>query len=140
VVNIIGIYTALANMNEVANPEAVLTTADLPEHIHLYGDKGYRSDNNEELLKRENLKSSILYKAKKRQALTAHEKLGNKLIGKTRFKVERTFGSINRWFNSTGARYRDILKMHTQNLMEAIAYNLYRSLGILESKPIKTAK
>jgi IS5 family transposase len=135
-----GIYTALANMNEIANPEAVLATADLPEHTHLYGDKGYRSDNNEELLKRKKLKSSILHKAKKGQPLTAREKLRNRLIGKTRFKVERTFGGITRWFNSTGARYRGILKMHTQNLMEAIAYNLYRSPGIVASKPIITAK
>jgi IS5 family transposase len=36
---------------------------------------------------------------------------------------------IKRWFNSNHARYKGITKMHTQNLMEAIAYNLYRSPG-----------
>ena len=36
------------------------------------------------------------------------------------------------------ARYKGILKMHTQNLMEAIAYNLYRSPGIVASKLIET--
>lgn len=57
----------------------------------------------------------------------------NKLIGKVRFKGERTFGGIRRWFNGRTARYRGIAKMHTQNLIEAICYNLYRSPGIIAS-------
>jgi len=137
---VLGVLTTPANVNEIANLEEVLATADLPENIHVYGDKGYRSAKNEALLKSKNLKSRILHKAKKGQALTEREKLRNRLIGKTRFKVERTFGGINRWFNSTCARYRGILKMHTQNVMEAIAYNLYRSPGIVASKLIKTAQ
>ena len=137
---VLGVLTTPANVNEIANLEEVLATADLPENIHVYGDKGYRSAKNEELLKSKNLKSRILHKAKKGQALTEREKLRNRLIGKTRFKVERTFGGINRWFNSTCARYRGILKMHIQNVMEAIAYNLYRSPGIVAYKLIKTAQ
>ncbi len=135
---VIGLLTTPANMNEITNLEDVLATADLPDNIFVYGDKGYRSAKNEELLKSKKLKSRILHKAKKGQALTARELLRNKLIGKTRFKVERTFGGITRWFNSTCARYKGILKMHTQNLMEAMAYNLYRSPGIVASKLIKT--
>jgi len=53
--------------------------------------------------------------------------------GKTRFKVERTFGGIKLWFGGGVARYRGIKKMHTQNLMEAMCYNLYRSPGIIAS-------
>ena len=134
---VIGLLTTPANVNEIANLEDVLATADLPDNIFVYGDKGYRSVKNEEALKTRKLKSRILHKAKKGQPLTAREILRNKLIGKTRFKVERTFGGIKRWFNSTCARYKGILKMHTQNLMEAIAYNLYRSPGIVASKLIK---
>ena len=59
--------------------------------------------------------------------------LQRSFIGKTRFKVERTFGGIKRWFNGGTARYRGIKKMHAQNLMEAISYNLYRSTGIIAS-------
>jgi transposase, IS5 family len=104
------------------------------------GDKGYASAKNEDGLKKKNIKSRILSKAKKGKPLTEREKLRNKLIGKTRFKVERTFGSIKRWFNSTHARYKGITKMHTQNLMEAIAYNLYRSPGRVASNSFKMAK
>lgn len=136
---VLGVLTTAANVNEISNLEEVLDKADLPEGIHLNGDKGYASAKNEEILKKKNIKSRILSKAKKGKPLTEREKLRNKLIGKTRFKVERTFGSIKRWFNSTQARYKGITKMHTQNLMEAIAYNLYRSPGRVASNSFERA-
>jgi IS5 family transposase len=86
---------------------------------------------NVELLKKRNLKKLVLKKAYKNKPLTALEKEFNKLKSKTRFKVERTFGGIKRWFNGGLARYRGMAKMHTQNLMEAISYNLYRSPAII---------
>ena len=100
------------------NQKLVGVIHESPLHLHVY--------------KKRKLNSRILHKAKKGQPLTAHEIFRKKLIGKTRFKVERTFGGIKRWFNSTCDRYKGILIMHTQNLMEAIAYNLYRSPRILD--------
>ena len=128
---VLGVLTTKASVNEVANLEEVLDTADLPEDIPLKADKGYQSKKNAELLKKRRLKNHILKKDYKNKPLTHWEKKFNKLIGKTRFKVERTFGGIKRWFNGATARYRGIDKMHSQNLMEAIGYNLYRSPGIL---------
>ena len=75
----------------------------------------------------------VLKKAKPKKTLSKWEKLFNKIIGQTRFKVERTFGGIKRWFNGGIARYRGLKKMHTQNIMEAMCYNLYRSPGIITS-------
>lgn len=137
---VLGVLTTSANVNEIANLEQVLATADLPENIFVYGDKGYQSAKNEALLKSKNLKNRILKKAKKNKALTEIEKRFNKLCGKIRFKVERTFGSIKRWFSGGTARYKGITKMHTQNLLEAMAYNLYRSPAIIMSNSIKTKK
>jgi IS5 family transposase len=132
---VLGVLTTTASKNEISNLEDVLETVniDLPKGIPLKADKGYQSKKNVELLKKRNLKNQILRKAYKNKPLTRWEKKFNKLIGKTRFKVERTFGGIKRWFNGGLARYRGIAKMHTQNLMEAICYNLYRSPGILAS-------
>lgn len=130
---VLGVLTTKASTNEIANLEAVLDTADLPENIALKADKGYQSAKNNELLKTRKLKNHILKKAKKGTPLKASEKRFNKLVGKTRFKVERTFGGIKSWFKGGTARYRGIDKMHTQNLMEAICYNLYRSPGIIAS-------
>ena len=130
---ILGVLTTRASVNEISNLEEVLATASLPPNIPLKADKGYQSKKNDELLKRLGLKNNILKKALKNKALTHWEKRFNKLIGKTRYKIERTFGGIKRWFSGGIARYRGIDKMHTQNLMEAMCYNLYRSPGIIAS-------
>lgn len=130
---VLGVLTTKASTNEIANLDQVLDTADLPEHISLKADKGYQSKKNEEILAKRKLKNHILKKAYKNKPLTYWEKRFNKLIGQTRFKVERTFGGIKRWFDGGTARYRGIEKMHTQNLMEAMSYNLYRSPGIIAS-------
>ena len=130
---VLGVVTTKASVNEIGNLEEVLDSADIPENIPVKADKGYQSKKNEEILKKRKLKNHILKKAKKNKSLTKWEKRFNKLIGKTRFKVERTFGGIKRWFHGGVARYRGNRKMHTQNLMEAICYNLYRSPGIIES-------
>ena len=130
---VLGVVTTKASTNEIANLEEVLEAADLPENIPLKADKGYQSKKNEALLAKKKLKNHILKKAKKNKPLSNWEKKFNKLIGKTRFKVERTFGGIKRWFNGGTARYKGIAKMHTQNLIEAICYNLYRSPGIIAS-------
>jgi len=130
---VLGVTTTSASVNEISNLEEVLDAADLPEGIPLKADKGYQSKKNAEILKRKKLKNHILKKGKKNKPLTKWEKYFNKLVGKTRFKVERTFGSIKKWFNGGVARYRGISKMHTQNILEAICYNLYRSPGIVVS-------
>jgi transposase, IS5 family len=130
---VLGVLTTKAGLNEISNLEEVLSTADLPINIPVKADKGYQSKKNEELLKTKKLKNHILKKAVKGKPLTKWEMKFNKLIGKTRFKVERTFGGIKRWFSGGVARYKGMEKMHTQNLMEAMCYNLYRSPGIIAS-------
>jgi IS5 family transposase len=125
---VLGVLTTKASRNEIANLEDVLDTADLPEGISLKADKGYQSKKNGEVLK-----NHIMKKAKKKQPISHWEKMFNKIIGKTRFKVECTFGCIKRWFSGSKARYRGIERMHTQNLMEPLCYNLYRSPGIIAS-------
>ncbi len=129
----LGVVSTKASVNEVSNLQEVLQAADLPEGIALKADKGYESEKNASLLKRKKRKNHILRKAKRGKPLTDFEKRFNKRVGETRVKIERTYGSIKRWFSGGVARYRGIAKMHTQNLMEAIGYNLYRSPGLLAS-------
>ena len=50
-----------------------------------------------------------------------------------RSTIERTFGSIRRWFHGGRCRYRGLAKTHTQNILESIAFNLYRTPGIIMS-------
>ncbi len=91
----------------------------------------FRRRSNEQLLQSKGLKSGIQKKASKNNPLTSSARLFNKIVSKTRYKVERVFGRIRSWFRSYGARYIGIEKMHTQHVMEALAYNLYRSPNII---------
>ena len=132
---VLGVLTTTASKNEIANLEEVLETVNvvLPKDIPLKANKGYQSKKNVVILKKDNLKNHILKKVVKNKPLTKWETRFNELIGKTRFKVERTFGEKKLWFKGGIARYRGMKKMHTQNLMEAMCYNLYRSPGIFAS-------
>lgn len=96
-----GVLITMANKNEIANLEDVLKTGtiDLPKGISLKVDKGYQSKKNAELLKKRNLKNQILRKAYKIKPFIYWERKFNKLIGRTRFMVEGTFGGIKRWLN-----------------------------------------
>jgi IS5 family transposase len=134
---VLGLLTTAANLNEITNLNDVLNTLEIAEGTPVKADKGYQSQKNKDILKEKKLKNHIMKKALKNKPLTVWEMKFNKLISKTRYKVERTFGGIKRWFNSGNARYRGLAKMHTQNLMEAIAYNLYRSPGIVMSNAKK---
>jgi len=72
-----------------------------------------------------------MHKAVKGKELSKREQQSYKMVSKIRYVVERTFSSIRRWFLTGTAKYVGIEKMHTQHLMEAIAYNLYRSTAIV---------
>jgi transposase, IS5 family len=52
-------------------------------------------------------------------------------VSKTRYAIERTFGSIKKWFNGGVAKYKGMAKIDYQHHLEAIAYNLYRSPGLV---------
>lgn len=130
---VLGLTTTAANVNEISNFEDVLDTVNLEAGTKVYADKGYQSKKNRELLSNKKLKSRILHKGSRKKKLKRSETEYNKLCGKIRYKIERTFGSIKRWFSGGTARYKGLAKTHSQNLMESIAYNLYRSPGIVMS-------
>jgi len=130
---VLGLVTTPANVHEITNLEKVLSTTSLPENIPIKADKGYSSKKNRDLLKTSKLQDHIMHKATPKQPLSDEQLKLNRLISKTRYKIERTFGSIKRWFHAGVARYKGINKMHTQNLLEAISYNLYRIPGIIMS-------
>jgi len=133
---VLGIVTTSANESDIKHFEDVLSIIKPAKGTWVKADKGYRSKENADVLSRLKLKNHIMHKAVKGKELTKREQQSNKIVSKTRYTVERTFGSIRRWFSGGTARYVGIEKMHTQHLMEAIAYNLYRSPGIIMSKCI----
>ena len=114
------------NESDIKNLEKALDTVKLKTRTPVFADKGYASEENDQVLITKKLKNRILFKAVRNKPLTEKEKQINKRISQTRYKIERTFGSICRWFKGGLARHVGKAKTHSQHLMQAICYNLYR--------------
>lgn len=131
---VLAVHTSTANEHDSKGlRQIVRKTPKKNMKKGILGDKGFKVPDNDELLKKENIKNRLQHKAYRNRPLTNWQKNFNKLVSKQRYKVERTFGGMSRWFGAGIARYVGIEKTHSQHVMEAIAYNLYRSPGIAMS-------
>jgi len=128
--------TTPANESDIKHLTTPVDKANLPQGTPVMADKGYDSAENRKALSERKLKNRIMHKATKSHKLSAREVSVNKAISKVRYKVEHTFGSMHRWFGAGVARYVGLQKTHAQHIMEAIAYNLYRTPGIIVSNCI----
>lgn len=124
---VLNVITTAANESDMNHLIDVIQGAKLQQGSRVQADKGYASQGNREALKEKKLKSGILYKKARNKELSTWEIKFNKAISKTRFKIERTFGGIKRWFKAGKCRYVGKEKTHAQHLLESIAYNLYRA-------------
>ena len=121
------VHTTTANEHDSHGLESVLKKVPKKKKKEVLADKGYKVPNNDNYLKASKIKNRIQHKAYRNRPLTPWEKEFNKIISKYRYKVERTFGGMSRWFGAGIARYKGMKKVHGQHVMEAIAYNLKRS-------------
>ena len=131
---VMSVHTTAANAHESQHLDSCLDKVRLPHGSRVLADKGYCAQSNEALLRARGLRSGIQRKAHRGRPLSASEKRYNKLIGRSRYKIERVFGSIKRWFGRLEARYVGVVKTHGQHVLEALAYNLYRLPGLIMSK------
>ena len=134
--------TTSANESDIKHFEAPLKKAKLPKGAPVFADKGYDSAENRKTLSRMKLKSRIMHNSphkgsKKCNLLVINNGSFERVEFCRGLKVERTFGSIHRWFRSGVARYVGLAKTHAQHMMEAMAYNLYRAPGIIVSNSLK---
>lgn len=129
--------TTPANESDIKHLVTPVDKANLSQGTPVMADKGYDSADNKQALSARKLKSRIMHKATKNHKLSDREVAVNKAISRIRYRVERTFGSIHRWFCGGTARYVGLQKTHGQHIMEAIAYNLYRTPGIIVSNCIE---
>jgi IS5 family transposase len=98
----------------------------------VYGDKGYASNANREMLKERGIRNGIMYKATRNKQLGLWQKKFNRLISKTRFIVEQAFGTLKRLFLFTRASYLGTEKVKAQTIMKAIAFNLLKASNIAQ--------
>ena len=131
------VITTPANRSDTKELIPLLEGGEIPEEAPVFADKGYASQENREYLGSRGLQDGIMQRAYRKRPLTEQQKAFNKAISPIRSAIERTFGCIRRWFHGGRCRYRGLAKTHTQNVLESIAFNLYRTPGIIMSNCTK---
>ena len=130
------IITTPANCADTVVLPELIEKAELTQ-VSVLADKGYCSKKNSACLLEHGLIDGIMLKVQKGMKLTERQREFNNLISKRRCLIERTFGSIRRWFSGGRCRYRGLERTHTQNILEAMAYNLKRMPRLLVLQSIK---
>ena len=119
-----------ANMSETKELE---TMADgLKKGTRLQADKGFFSAENKEMLKSNQLKNGLMYRAFRNKPLTDKMIKFNKLISKTRWRIEQCFGTIKRRFAYQKASYFTTKKVNAQFQMKAMCQNLLKAINKVE--------
>lgn len=126
------IHVTPAHVSEVKEFEKVIKDRS---DKRLYGDKGYASKSNKDLLKVKGIKNGLMEKARKNKPLSHWQKLFNRLISKIRYKVEQGFGTLKRKFKMARASYFTTPKVHGQMVLKAIAFNLLKGLNKAKIRP-----
>lgn len=131
---VLTVHTTTANEHDSKGLKQLIENTE-PQKMKkgMLADKGYKVPANDQLLAKNGIKNRIQHKAYRNRQLTKWQTIFNKLVSQKRYKIERTFAGMVRWFGAGKARYVGLSKTHTQHVMEAIAYNLYRSPGIIMS-------
>ena len=124
------IHVTPANLSE--QKELDKMTDDLPEGARVQADKGFFSAENKAMLKSKKLKNGLMYKAFRNKPLTKRMVQFNKLISKTRWRIEQCFGTIKRRFSYQKASYFTTKKVDAQFKMKAICHNLLKAANKVE--------
>lgn len=133
---IIATITTAANTHDHKVFEDLVDKANLAPDTEIQADKAYYSNQHNEFLHNRQFKNGLQIRAKRGKPLTKEEKQHNNQIAKTRYMIERTFGSIKRWFKAGEARYVGLEKTHSQHVLESIAYNLKRLPNLALKKQV----
>lgn len=119
-----------ANKSEFGELEKI--TRELQKGVRVKTDKGFSSEKNRQMLKDKGLKSGVMFKANRYKALNKRQKKFNKLISKTRWRIEQCFGTIKRRFKFTKASYFTTDKVQAQFTMKAICLNLLKAANKIQ--------
>ena len=130
---VLSVPTTGAHAHESKHLESCLGKVSLPPASRVLAHKAYCSAGNDSFLRSQGLLSGIQRKGQRNTPLSASSQRYNKEIGGDRYKIERVFGSMQRWFGGLRARYVGLVKTHGQPVLEGIAYNLYRLAGLIVS-------
>ena len=107
-------------------------TEDLKKGVRVQTDKGFFSAENKQNLRDKGLKNGLMYRAYRNKPLTKRMKQFNKMISKTRYRIEQSFGTIKRRFSYRKASYFTTEKVGAQFTLKAICLNLLKACNKIQ--------
>jgi transposase, IS5 family len=84
------------------------------------------------MLKSKSLKNGLMYRAFRNTSISKRMKQFNKLISRTRWRIEQCFGTIKRKFHYQRASYFSVEKVHAQFMMKAMCHNLLKAINKIQ--------
>ena len=119
-----------ANRPDCKEMMAVVKKCGLEEGSPVFADKGYYGQEYSKALLDEGLFDGIMYKAFKNRPLSEAERKVNRAISRFRGLVERAFGNLKKDHRMARARYLGAAKVGLQLMLDAIAFNLKKAVGM----------
>ena len=121
-----------ANKSEVGHFKYFIKKIPRKKKMRIYGDKGYASKENRELLKGEGLKDGLMEKGTKGKKLIFWKKIKNRLISRRRFIVEQGYGTLKRILRFQRANYIGIEKVTGEAFRKVTCFNLIKAVNMIK--------
>ena len=128
---VLGGHVTGANVSDMHQLEKAVDASGLSEGAEIMADKGYACKENREKLEVRKLNDKIMKKAARNRPLTEDEKSWNRLISKTRYKVEQTIGLLKSHLGFTRMRYLGTNKGQMEFYLKSMALNLKKACLLL---------
>lgn len=130
---VLAVVTTCASQHD--SPMLVNVLNDVKQPLgRVYADKGYDSEANRRLVELRGGVDGIKRRCKPGEPASEAERERNREIERVRYAVERTFGSVKRWFDWGRSRYVGMDRVAAFHALGAIAYNLFRIPGLLAAR------
>ena len=123
---ILAVHTTPANEHDSKGLVPLIQKVRTEHRQEVLADKGDKSKATDEFLAGCGSRSRIMHKRDRNRPKTADQRAENRELSSKRWVVERTFGSLKRWFGSGSTQLKGRQKVHAEHMMEAIAHNLKR--------------
>jgi len=124
--------THVTPANKPETKELEKTVQGLKKGTRVLADKGFFSAENKAMLQAKKLKNGLMYKAFRNSPITPRQTIFNKLVSKTRWRIEQCFGTLKRRFTYSRAAYFTTEKVAAQFAMKAMCLNLLKAVNKLE--------
>lgn len=116
-----------ANLAETKELETMVEGLD--KGVRVQTDKGFFSASNKKMLKSRRLKNGLMYRAFRSRPLGQRQIQFNKLISKTRWRIEQCFGTLKRRFSFQRSCYFGTDKVNAQFKTKAMCLNLLKAIN-----------